>query len=283
MSMRNLKKKRAQLALIFAIPLALAVHGINDTAFAADGEAIQGKLVFWRTGKIASPVMGRIKNLPKRIGDSVEQGEVVALIDTQQLEAELSIARQALATAEAELVSERAELQSVETTFNRIEQLKDSPAFTRARLEDATNAVAIAKATVKAAEALVAERKSTVDKRELDVKLATIEAPFDGVVVRQLLTVGGLVSTDDPHILIMVDTATPEIEVDVPAEQVNALSVGTEVSAQIDNSGRQTARVRSIAPAATSDAETRTVRLDLVKPEGTYRDTVPVTIYLPES
>ena len=274
---------RLLLAILLAMPLTFAVPSIQDFATAADGEAIQGKLVFWRTGNIASPVTGRIKDLPKRVGDSVQKGEVIAVIDTQQLEAELAIARQAFATAEAELASAQAQLKSVETSYNRIAKLEGSPAFTRARFEDETNTVEVAKASVKAAEALVAERKAMVDKRELDVKLANIEAPFDGVIVRQILTLGGLVSTDDPNILVMVDITTPEIEVEVPVEQVNALSVGTEVSAEIGDGERQKARIRSIAPAQTPGAETRTVRLDLVKIKGTYTDTLPVTIYLPES
>jgi RND family efflux transporter MFP subunit len=269
---------RALAAAIIVFPLAFV-----QNAAAEDGEAIQGKLVFWRTGQIASPVTGRIQDLPKRVGDSVQKGDVVAVIDTQQLEAELAIARQALATAEAELASSNAELNSEMAAYDRIAKLEKSPAFTRARFEDATNSVELAKTRVQAAEALIAERRATVDKRQLDVKLANIEAPFDGIIVRQLLTVGSLVSNEDPHILVMVDNTTPEIVVDVPVAQVAALAIGTEVSAEIGDAERQKARVRSVAPAETPDAETRTVRLDLVKTEGLYSDAQPVTIYLPES
>ena len=140
---------RLLLAILLAMPLTFAVPSIQDSATAADGEAIQGKLVFWRTGNIASPVTGRIKDLPKRVGDSVQKGEVIAVIDTQQLEAELAIARQAFATAEAELASAQAQLKSVETSYNRIAKLEGSPAFTRARFEDETNTVEVAKASVK--------------------------------------------------------------------------------------------------------------------------------------
>lgn len=276
-SMRQ-RKMRAFAAAIIVFPLAFIQH-----AAAADGEAIQGKLVFWRTGQIASPVTGRIQDLPKRVGDSVQKGEIVAAIDTQQLEADLTIARQALATAEAELASAKAELNSEMAEYNRIARLENSPAFTRARFEDATNNVELAKTRVQAGEALIAERRATVGKRELDVRLAKIEAPFDGIIVRQLLTVGSLVSNEDPHILVMVDNTTPEIVADVPVAQIAALAVGAEVSAEIGGGERQSARVRSIAPAETPDAETRTVRFDLAKTEGAYSDTQPVTIYLPES
>lgn len=273
----------SNMRVLFAAILVLPLTFVQNAAFAADGEAIQGKLVFWRTSQIASPVTGRVQDLPKRVGDGVQKGEVIAIIDTQQLEADLAIATQGLASAEAELGSAKAQLNSEMATYERLAKLKGSPAFTRARFEDATNSVEIAKARVKAAEARIAERKATVDKRELDVKLAKIEAPFDGVIVRQLLTVGSLVSNEAPHILVMVDNTAPEIVVDVPVEQVNALAVGTEVSAEIGSGERQKAKVRSIAPAEKADAETRTVRFDLVKTEGSYTDTLPVTIYLPES
>ena len=55
--------------------------------------AVVGSLVFSRTSKVTTPVTGRIKSLPVRVGDHVKQGEVVAQIDTVQLKADLSVAQ----------------------------------------------------------------------------------------------------------------------------------------------------------------------------------------------
>jgi RND family efflux transporter MFP subunit len=279
-SMSKFPPRRSRLPAIF---FALALAATGSVASAQAAEELNGKLVFWRTSKIATPIMGRIDSLPQRVGAHVKKGEVIAKIDTRQLEAELAIANQTLASAKSDLASAEANLKLEMGEYNRLEKLKNSAAFSRARFEDVENKVAVARTGVEVARSLMGEKEAEIAKRKLDVELATIEAPFDGVVVRQLLTVGGLVSTEDPHILILVDDKTPEIEVEVPLDQVSALSEGTEVEFSIGGGDHQTARVRAVMPAEAPGAETRIVRLDPVNPTGAYSDVAPVTIYLPGS
>ena len=116
------------------------------------------------------------------------------------------------------------------------------------------------------------------------MRLAKIKAPFDGVVVRHLLTVGGLVSIEDPHILVLVDNTAPEIEIEVPLEDAARFAIGSEVEYSIGASGaREKAKVRAILPADRSSAELRRIRLEPISTAGQYSDAVPVTVYLPSS
>jgi macrolide-specific efflux system membrane fusion protein len=267
------------LALVAAVVAAAAL----SPAHAADG-SVAGKLIFWRTSKIATPVMGVIASLPVRVGDQVKQGDVLAEIDTRQLKADLAIAERALEFAKRDLVSEEAKLALEVTEYERQARLKDSPAFSGARFQDASNRVAVARADVEAARSTIATREAEVAKRELDVRLATIAAPFDGIVVRHLLTVGGLVSIETPHILVLVDNTAPEIEAEVPVEQVPVLTVGREVEVAIGGAGREPARIRAVLPSDVPGSATRRVRLEL-KAAATrpYADSEPVTVYLPTS
>ena len=272
-----------------ALLVALACVAVSPVfqVQAADKQAalstLSGKLIFWRTSRIATPVMGRIASLPIRVGDRVKKGEILAEIDTQQLKAVLAVAESALAFARSDLTSAEARLTLEFTEYERAAKLKGSPAFSRARFEDSNNRVAVAKASVEAARAMIGTRQAEVARHELDVRLATIEAPFDGVVVRHLLTVGGLVSVEDPHILVMVDDTAPEIEVEVPVEQVSRLPVGREVDFSIGGGSREQARVRSVMPSEEPNAKTRLVRLDPTNATARYSDTEPVTVYLPNS
>jgi RND family efflux transporter MFP subunit len=252
-------------------------------AHAADS-SVSGKFVFWRTSKISTPVMGVIATLPARVGDQVKQGDILAEIDARQLKADLAIAQAALEFAKLDLVSEEAKLTLEQAENDRQGKLKQSAAFSGARFEDSSNRVAVASADVAAARALIATRQAEVAKRELDVVLATIKAPFDGIVVRHLLTVGGLVSIEDPNILLMVDNTAPEIEADVPVEQVSFLSLGREVEFSIGGASREQARVRAVLPSDVPGTSTRRVRLELMSPTAAPRlDSAPVTVYLPTS
>ena len=224
--------------------------------------------------------MGRIKALPVRAGDRVQKGQVIAEIDTQQLKADLAVAERALALARADLASAEARLILEQGEYARATKLKGSPAFSGSRFEDAFNRVEVAKAVTEAARALIAVREAEVAKRQTDVVLATVTAPFDGVVVRHLLTVGGLVSVENPHILILVDDATPEIEVSVPIEHISRLAVGREVDISIGADKHEKARVRSVMPNEEPHAPTRLVRLD---PLGAFPYVIgePIVVHLP--
>ena len=270
------------LALLVVLASAAAIS--VSQAQATDKQAsLSGKLIFWRTSRIATPVMGRIASLPIRAGDRVKKGEILAEIDTQQLKADLTIAESALAFARSDLASAEAKLTLESTEYGRAERLKGSPAFSGARFADSGNRVAVAKANVEVARATIGTRQAEVARRELDVRLATIEAQFDGVVTRHLLTVGGLVSVENPHILVMVDDKAVEIEVEVPVEQVSRLPVGREVGFSIGTGSQQQARVRSVMPGDDPNAKTRLVRLDPTNTTARYSDSEPVTVYLPDS
>ncbi|MFN0217686.1 MAG: efflux RND transporter periplasmic adaptor subunit [Hyphomicrobium sp.] len=277
-----------RLALIMAViatPLAAAPPVQAGSVFSGSSGSMQGRLIFWRISRIATPVTGRIAALPVRVGDHVKKGEVLAQIDTQQLNADLAIAESSLATARAAVATAEATVTLEQTTYERSAKLKSSPAFSGARLDDALNTVAVAKAGLETARALVSQRQSEVEKRQVDVRLATIQAEFDGVVVRHLLTVGGLVSISagDPHILVMVDDSSPEIEVEASVAQAARFTRGSEVDVTIGDGKREKARVRAVLPSETPNAATRFVRLELVDQRQLADDTAPVTVYLPSS
>ena len=156
---------------------------------------VVGSLVFWRTSKVATPVTGRIASLPVRVGGHVKKGEVVAQIDTEQLKANLSVAQSRVINARAQLAVAEAQLVSQTTVRDRLAKLKGTPAFRAASLEDANNAVLVASAAVEAAKSRIEVTEAEVARQQVNVNLATIGAPFDGVVVRHLLTVGGLVTS----------------------------------------------------------------------------------------
>ncbi|MGQ0455729.1 MAG: efflux RND transporter periplasmic adaptor subunit [Hyphomicrobium sp.] len=283
---RRLRSSGHLAAVVLAAALLSAPATVAPTSAKSWGSStMPGKLIFWRTSRIATPVTGRIAALPARVGDHVKKGDVLAQIDTQQLKADLAVAEGTLATARSTLAIAEARLAVEQTVYERSARLKDSPAFSGARLDDAANTVAVVKADVEAANALIAQRQAEVEKRQVDIRLATITAEFDGIVVRHLLTVGGLVSStnDNPHILVMVDDTAPEVEVEAPVDQVARFARGSEVDVTIGGGSQQKARVRAVLPSETPNATTRLVRIELVNPTGEFDDATPVTVHLPSS
>ena len=263
--------------------LIVAATSLAAASYANAASVLEGKFVFWRTSKLTTPISGRIATLPKRIGDQVKKGEVVATIDARQLKADLKIAEQALKTAKAVLAHEEANLKKAMTEHKRFASLKNSPAFSGARFEDTQNEVAVAKSSIEAARARIEQRRAEVERRAIDVQLTEIKAPFDGIVAEHLLTIGSRVSEEDPHIVLLIDNSTPEIEVSVPAKQVASLAIGNEVEFSFGGGKRQRAKVRAVLPAKKAGAKERLVRLVIAEPKGNYPDSAVVKIYVPGS
>jgi RND family efflux transporter MFP subunit len=266
----------------------MAVEGSGephqDQAPPPDTSPFVGNIVFWRTSKIATPVTGRIASLPVRIGEHVNQGDVVAEIDTVQLKANLAVAQSELLNAQSALSVAEAQLVLETTTRDRLAKLKGSPGFREASLQDANNSVAVAAAAVEQAKSLIEVRKAEVARQQVNVNLATIKAPFDGVVVSYMLTVGGLVTDYDPSILLLVDYNSPEIEIEVPIEDLPNISVGMAMTYSLHSGHQEQAKVRVVLPRSAPDAKTRTVRLEPEKPETSinFSDIPAVIVYVPK-
>ena len=272
------------LVTFLAISLSLLPAPVFGQTPPPDAFPVVGRVVFERTSKIATPVMGRIASLPKRVGDHVKKGEIVARIDPEQLEANLAVAQSEVLNARSALAVAEAQLVSAVTVRDRLAKLKKSPGFREATLEDASNRVSVAAAAVKAARSLVEVREAEAARQQVNLNLATVRAPFDGVVVKHLLTVGGLVSDYDPSILVMVDDSSAEIEIEVPIEYVSSISVGMDMTYFLSSDRAQRAKVRSVLPSITPDAETRVVRLEPenLEAQPSLSEVPIVTVYVPK-
>lgn len=146
---------------------------------------------------ISARTGGRIREILVREGDRVAQGQVLARMDTQQLDAQLrearaqaqrgriarDVAASGVAQAEAEhaaalavVAQRRTELQSAETRLRRAEQLGRSSAISQQALEDERARTAGAQAALDAARAQAASARAgiaTAQARIVDADAAT--------------------------------------------------------------------------------------------------------------
>ncbi len=100
---------------------------------------------------------------------------------------------------------------------------------------------------------------------QIDEKLrdAVGKAPFDGVIVKKMVEVGDTVQPGQP-LIKFADTQYLQIQVEVPARLINGISVGSQVSAKLDNPN-QIIQVRTaqIFPSADPQRHTITTKFDL--------------------
>src|SRR5271169_1047494 len=143
---------------------------------------LPGNVDAFYSAAIHSQVMGYVQEWRKDIGAKVHQGDVLAVVDTPELD-------QSIAVAQSELVKANANLAFAKVTAARWNSLRATAAVSQQAVDEKD-----ADAQAKVAEVEAAE--SNVDRLKAEKGFANIVAPFDGVVTARNVDVGSLVRAD---------------------------------------------------------------------------------------
>lgn len=143
---------------------------------------LPGNIVGWYEAPIYARVTGYVKMWYKDYGDHVKEGDVLAEINTPDLDAEY---RQ----VKADLKSQRAKYKLAEVTAKRYIALRDSHAVSE-------QSITVREQEMRAEAALVEAAEQKVNNIEAFIGFKKIVAPFDGVVIQRNINVGDLVSKE---------------------------------------------------------------------------------------
>lgn len=167
---------------------------------------------------VSSRISGRLTEILVDRNDVVVPGQVVAIIEQDDLQgvasasrASLEVARAAEREAEASLASGQATLANAQANFNRLSELRkggwvSQSGFDQAQatLRESEARVAALRQSVERSEAQADAAASGLRVDEAQLGLATVRAPFAGVVAVRNRNVGDVLSPGAP-ILEIVD------------------------------------------------------------------------------
>jgi RND family efflux transporter MFP subunit len=165
--------------------------------------------------KVSSELNGLLKGINVRVGDSVKQGDVVALMDCQDYE--ISVAQ-----ASASIRAERAKLKFDRSRLEKVEQLSKKNNISAEEVERRTSTVAITGAEVERLRALLKATRRAVDK-------CSIRAPFDAVVIEKIANLGDYMTPGRP-VLRLLDRDNVEISAKVQEQDLDFLKLAKKVS-----------------------------------------------------
>jgi RND family efflux transporter MFP subunit len=212
-------------------------------------------------------VLGRIIARPVNVGDSVDEGQTVAAIDSTALELGVRAAR-------AELLKSQARLADASAAEERQRKLIVTDATTKARLDDAEHERAGADASVASAQANLAKAIEQLGYAEL-------KAEFAGVVTAVEAEVGQVVSPGQSVVTVArpdVREAVVDIGEDFPVPLKSGLPF--TVSLQLLPTVHVEGQIREISPQADAVTRTRRVRIALNDPPQSFRLGATVTARL---
>ena len=226
-----------------------------NTGGAALKLALPGTLQGFVQAPIAARASGYLKRWHKDIGTRVKQGELLAEIETPEIDQQLSQAMAARQQAASSLDLAR-------STLERWESLRRKDVVSQQEVDERRSAEAQARANLAAADANVERLKQLEGfKRVL--------APFAGVVTKRNVDVGDLIDAGGGAgraLFVLAQTDPLRVYVNVPQSYAQLVKPGQHVvvtQTELRGSGFKGEIVRT---AASIDATTRTMQVEINLP-----------------
>ena len=182
---------------------------------------LPGTVQAWYEAPIYARVPGYLKDWYFDYGAHVKKGDVLAEIETPDLDAQLAAAQAKLNSAQAVVVVREAEKQFAETTYQR---WRDSPKGVVSEQEQESKQADYnsAIARVRAAQAEAAADQGEVDRLQALEGFKKILAPFDGVVTARETDIGALINAgsgnNGPELFRVADIHEMRVYVQVPQQ-----------------------------------------------------------------
>jgi RND family efflux transporter MFP subunit len=238
--------------------------------------ALPGETAAWHASTIYARVDGYVAQWFVDIGDHVKSGQVLALIETPELDAQLAAARAQLQAAQAQVLVRQAEVQLGLTTYER---WRDSPkgVVSEQEREEKKADYDSALARLKSAEADVALDAAQVNQYEALAAFKKVTAPYDGVITTRDIDIGNLVtagssSTTTP-LYVMTQNDPIRIFVDAPQSAADDLlnnGAPVEVRTAGGEARQYTGKVTRTSAAINPQARTLRVEVDIPNPKAEF-------------
>ncbi|MCB9766784.1 MAG: efflux RND transporter periplasmic adaptor subunit [Candidatus Omnitrophica bacterium] len=221
-----------------------------------------------REATVASKVTGKVIEVMVEEGMEVEAGQVLAKIDSSNVEQSLELAQAQLASASQAVEETKANLNQAEIDLRRTTALASKGVTADADLDRDRTKVRLNTARLQRqmAEIAVAEREVEVWKQQLDDTI--IRAPFAGVVTTKDAQPGEIISPMSAGgsftrtgICTIVDMDSLEIEVDVNESYINRVEKDQPVVATLDSYPDWEIPAKVIAIIPTADRQKATVKV----------------------
>ncbi|MBL9148329.1 MAG: efflux RND transporter periplasmic adaptor subunit [Phycisphaerae bacterium] len=231
--------------------------------------------------ELGFPTSGRIESMQAKIGDAVAAGAIIAELENSDIEAQIALA-QLRASNQASVDAARSERDLAKEILARIETAHADGGANPKELLDARTKLVRAEADLVKAEQLLQEARLEEREHQARLERTRLVAPFAGTIEDVRVEAGGAID-ELAAVVRLVDTSTLRVDVAVPVEMANAISVNDRFAIRyrdLEMGARERiGRVTSLARVADAGSRMRVIRLEMPNPEG-HPAGVPVEVDL---
>ncbi|WP_274475769.1 efflux RND transporter periplasmic adaptor subunit [Mangrovimonas aestuarii] len=185
--------------------------------------AASGKVEATNHATLSTRMMGFVEQLPAKVGEKVQKGELLVVINNSDLVAKRAQVNAGISEAEAAF-------KNAEKDYNRFKNLFLEQSATQKELDDITARYEMAQARLESAREM---------KKEVEAQFAysNIRAPFGGVVTNTFVEKGDLANPGRPLVALESSGKGFEIQASIPESEIASVKLGDSVSVTITSTG----------------------------------------------
>jgi RND family efflux transporter MFP subunit len=240
--------------------------------------------------EVMAKVAGYVKKINVDVGDRVQEGQLLALIEVPEMADDQARAQSMLNRSQAELARAKDELQRSESShqiahlsFTRLSQVAKQKAglIAQQEIDDAQSKDLVAEAQVSAARSNIAAAEQQVQVSQAEVqKVKTlldytrVTAPFSGLVTRRYADTGAMIqagissSTQAMPLIKLSENNRLRLVFPVPESAVPSVHLGQQVNVRVPTLGRSfPGRVARFSEKVSSTTRTMDTEVDVQNPD----------------
>jgi RND family efflux transporter MFP subunit len=267
LALHEQSERRAEATAGEAMQAAPAVDVVNVAPTPASYPlALPGQTAGWYQSTIFARIDGYIQSWSADIGDRVKQGQVLATIDTPELDQQLNAARAKVAASQAQVQVAQSDVSIAKVTYDRWWNSPKGVVSDQER-EEKRATYESAQAHLAGAVAQARLDAAGVSRLEALEAFKQVTAPYDGVITARHVDLGDLVTagsgSNTSSLYGIAQSKMIRVFVDVPQKAAADLIVGLPAEATADQFPGRIFHGSVARYAMSIDAQTRTERTEV--------------------
>jgi RND family efflux transporter MFP subunit len=244
-------KKKEDTAALKKNPVMVKVEAVERGVVTRSLD-YKGTVFPWKQANIQPDTSGRIHKIYKKQGDRVKKGELLAELDTTTQKLQLKQAEAALDVANAAYKDAQMNRERLKTLFQKA-------AISKLQLEKAELNLEAASTQKQSALATVAVIEHTLGN-------SYMRAPFAGIITSKNSEEGDVVNPMmgmNSSVLTLMDLNTVKVVLDVPAEDIEKISLEQPCTVRVSNLEADTFAGRVYSRNLAADPTSKTFKVEI--------------------
>lgn len=249
---------------VAAAPVAESVAPPVPTATEDPSLTVSAPLIVEHQVEIAAQRDGILAKIKTEPGRRVKTGDLLALMDDQQLSADLEASRAKTRSIAADLKNWEAEAKVMQADYDRAQKLWEAHVIPQEQLQHAQYKAESEQWDILRVRELLTNAQQAERSLELELEKTRIRAPFDCLVARRYVREGQQVAKGD-HLFWVTAEAPLRLRFTLPERFLGRLKNGQELPLSTPDLPHQTytAKVVELSPVIDPSSGTIEVLLEL--------------------